>query len=128
MVCEDIDSLKDEILVLHRKLAAVQLEADNYKQRYEASNIKYLAKEKELMDLKYPTAKSSNFTAQELNNKGYSYWKLSNGDIIYLIPLIEKDNVPADTIVTCIDGNKILAKDMDLDTRRGMLAYGVYPA
>lgn len=54
MVYEDIDSLKDEILVLHRKLAAVQLEADSYKQRYEASNTKYLAKERELMNFKYP--------------------------------------------------------------------------
>lgn len=118
---------EDEVLALHRKLAAAELEANNYKQRYEASNTKYLVKETELMDLKYPTAKSSKFTAQELINKGYKYCKLNNGDTIYLIPLIEKDNVPSDTIVTCIDGTKLLANKMDLDTRGGMLAYGVYP-
>lgn len=120
---------EQEVLVLHRKLAAIQLEADSYKQRYEASNTKYLAKEKELMELKYPPIESkSKFTAQELVNKGYMGWDLNTGGTIYLIPLIEMGNIPQDTIVTCIDGTTSLAKDMDSDTRGGMLAYGIYPA
>ena len=61
---------------------------------------------------------------QELLDLGYRLW--SDKLPIYLIPIKLKDTIDGNTVVTCIDGEQVLAKEMDLDTRSGLLAYGIY--
>lgn len=65
-------------------------------------------------------------TKAELLENGYRLW--SDGLPLYLIPLVRKDYHAEDEVVTCISGFKVLVKDTDLDTRAGLLAYGVYPS
>lgn len=66
-------------------------------------------------------------TKQELFKLGYVRW--SDEYPIYLIPLerLELDFKDKNEEVFCINKHKTKIKDVDLDTRYGLLAYGVYP-
>lgn len=64
-----------------------------------------------------------------LDARGWRQWRnepLIDGDL-WLCPLSDWENVPAGTVLTSITGErKTKGKDyIDLDTRFGLLAYGV---
>lgn len=51
----DLEKLEAELIRVHIKLAAAELDARLGWERYKAENVKYLAKEQELMELKWKT-------------------------------------------------------------------------
>lgn len=57
--------------------------------------------------------------------KEYGLRFFEEGDDLLLLPLGIKRKLPADFILTCINGNQCRASEADEDTRAGFVAYGV---
>ena len=77
-------------------------------------------------NLKVLLTPEQKLAAAELMLMGFGNW---NGKGLLLIPLALYDKIPDGTEVIAIDGDKLVkGKDhIDLDTRAGLLAFGILP-
>lgn len=70
----------------------------------------------------------NNLTVDDCKELRFNQW--SDELPIWLIPIWLLDVIPAGMELTCISGEKVVfnsKEDIDIDTRFGCLAYGIYP-